>query len=345
MKATKLVTAFGLTAIAAAVSTSTYAVDLIKTDDLTLNLNGDIDLLIEHDSDNDNRTEAEANFDDVDFDFKWKIDDNLTFIAASDWTMESENNNTLQNDQIWAGVEIGDVTVRAGFQEDAIDPLGIDSFEIVDLGRASGDQDGGGTKFNESFFAAYEGDDYEIRGTYVVASEANTTSDDDEEQPKRTAFAGDVKVGDFLIEGGFGSETDFDEEITVDFWQAQVEYSIGQVKLGALYGEMDVDFTDASTTDLRSTGYELNVTYKVNSKLSVYAGYEAIDNHDSSYDNYTQQGVGAVYQFSKLAKLYVEAGTQNGTYWRGDSTRTATSSFNQTKDDVSVAGMLLSLDF
>lgn len=345
MKATKIASIFALTAVSVVMSPTSLAFDIIKSDDLTINMNGDIDLTIEHDTDNDNRTEVETNFDDLDFDFKYKIDDSLTFIAASDWTIESNENETLENDQSWAGIQVGDFILRAGYQEDAIEPLGIDSFEIGELGRASADQDGKGTKFEESIFGSYEGDNYEVRATFVKASATNTTNGNDGETPERRALAGKVKVGNFLIEGGFGNENDLDEEVFVDFWQAQVEYFIDDITLGVLYGEMKVDFTDSSITDLKSSGYEFNVSYKVNKKLSVFAGYEQINNHTSGTEDFTQRGVGAVYKFSKLAKLYVEVASQRGTYLNGDSTDDVTDSFFKTEEQQSVAGMLLSLDF
>ncbi|WP_460755422.1 porin [Marinomonas epiphytica] len=344
MKATKLVTAFGLTAIAAAVSTSSYALDLVKTDDLTLNMNGDIDLKILHNSGNDQRTEVEANFDDLDFDFKWKIDDTVTFIAATDWTVESDKGNDVKNDQTWVGVKIGDFMARAGYQEDAIDPLGIDTFEIAALGRASGEQDGSGTKFAESLVLGYDHDDFDLLASYAIASESEGTSDEDDyegEVPKRLALYGKTKIGDFQFEAGIGQEENFEQETKVNFWQAQVEYFAGPATLGALYSSMSVDQVDPSDTDFDSTGLEFNVSYKVNDKLNVYAGYETIDNGVAGEEKYVGKGVGASYAFSKLVKLYVEAGTEKGTYISGKSTGPKTS----TKEEQSVAGMLLSVDF
>lgn len=141
MKATKLVTAFGLTAIAMAVSTSSHAVDLVKTDDLTFNLNGDIDLkFIQTTTGSDpSETTIETNFDDIDFDFKMKIDDSLSFLASADLTVESNDGEPAESASTFAGFKYNDLTVTAGYREDAIDPLGIDTFEIASLGRASGE--------------------------------------------------------------------------------------------------------------------------------------------------------------------------------------------------------------
>lgn len=344
MKAIKFASIFALTAAAAAVSHSSFALDLVKSDDLTINMNGDLDLIIEHDSNNNKRTEIESNFDDIDFDFKWKIDDSLTFIAASDWTVESDNDNVVNNDQSWVGVQFNDFLARAGFQEDAIDPLGIDSFEIAELGRASGDQDGSGTKFAESIVAGYTYDNVTILASYALASEGTDEDNiykEDSEVVDRLALYGKTKIGDFQYEAGIGQETDFDDTATVNFWQAQVEYFTGPITLGALYSSMSVDQTDSSETDYDSTGLEFNVQYKVNDKLNLSVGYETIDNGISGEDNYVGAGIGASYAFSKLVKLYVEAGTEDGTYISGKSTGPGTS----TKDDTSVVGMLLSVDF
>lgn len=344
MRATKLVTAFGLTAIAAAVSTSSYALDLIKSDDLTVNMNGDIDLKMFHNSGNSQRSEIEANFDDLDFDFKWKIDDNLTFLAATDWTMESDKGNNVKNDQAWVGLKYKDVTIRGGYQEDAIDPLGIDTFELASLGRASGEQDGSGTKFAESLVAGYDHDDFKLLASYAIASEVEGTSDEDDyeaEVPGRLALYAKTKVGNFQFEAGIGQEENYEEETQVDFWQAQVEYFAGPATLGALYSSMTVDQVDPSDTDYDSTGLEFNVSYEVNDKLDIYAGYETIDNGIEGTDNYVGKGIGASYAFSSKVKLYIEAGTEKGTYISGKSTGPKTS----TKTEQSIAGMLLSVDF
>ncbi|WOD07056.1 porin [Marinomonas sp. GJ51-6] len=98
---------------------------------------------------------------------------------------------------------------------------------------------------------------------------------------------------------------------------------------------------EESGTDYDSTGLEFNVNYEVSDKLDVYAGYETIDNGISGTDNYSGMGIGASYAFSKLVKLYVEAGTEDGTYLKAKGTGVSTS----TKDEAKVLGMLLSIDF
>jgi len=347
MKAIKLASIFALTTVAAAVSPTTFAFDIVKSDDLTINMNGDIDLLIKNFSKkdgSDSDLEIETNFDDIDFDFKWKIDDSLTFIAATDWTVQSDKENDVVNDQTWAGFTYNKFMMRAGYQEDAIDPLGIDTFEVESMGRASGEQDGSGTKFGESIVIGYDFEDFEILASYAIASEEVGDSDVDDdyeaEVVDRLALYGKTKVGDFQIEAGIGQESDIDDTATVNFWQAQIEYFTGPFTLGALYSSMSVDQTDSSATDYDSTGIEFNVNYEVNDKLDVYAGYETINNGVSGVDNYVGMGVGASYAFSKLVKLYVETGTEEGSYVSGKSTGAKLS-----EKDSRAVSMLLSLDF
>lgn len=332
MKATKLVTAFGLTAIAMAVSTSSHAVDLVKSDDLTFNLNGDIDLKFIQTTEGSDPSETtlETNFDDIDFDFKMKIDDSLSFLASADLTVESNDGESAESASTFAGFKYNDVTVTAGYREDAIDPLGIDTFEIASLGRASGEQDGSGTVFGQTVVVEYDHDDFEIVASHTQIADTTTV--------QRSALYGKTKVGDFQIEAGVGKETDEDDTATVNFWQAQVEYFTGPFTLGALYSSMSAE---ESGTDYDSTGLEFNVNYEVSDKLDVFAGYETIDSGVSGADEYVGMGIGASYAFSKLVKLYVEASTEDGTYLKAKGTGVSTS----TKDDVQLLGLLLSIDF
>lgn len=333
MKVIKLASIFALTAVAVAVSSTTFAgIDLVKSDDVTVNMNGDIDLIIQNETSNDAGTEIESNFDDLDFDFKWKVDDSITFIAASDWTVESDEDETVENDQSWAGFAIGSWTVRAGTQEDSIDPLGIDSFENIDMGRASGDMDGSGTKMEQSILVKYEADSFEVSGTYVDPSEGDNI-------PQRYALSAEIELGDLTIAGGIGEEENYAKDVSVSFYQGQAEYNFGQLTLGALFSSQSIK--QDSGTNYDSTGFELDAQYKVSDKLTVQAGYETITNDISGEDDYTATAVGATYAFSKLVKLYVEAGTYDGTYVKGKSSSIGTATF----DGDSAVAMMLSLDF
>jgi predicted porin len=346
MKATKLVTAFGLTAIAMAVSTSSHAYDLVKSDNLSINFNGDIDLKIINSAlknGEDSDLEIEANFDDFDFDFEWKIDDSLSFIAGTDWTVESDEDNDVINYLSWSGLKYNDFQITAGLQEDAIDPLGIDSFEILSMGRASGEQDGSGTVFAESILTGYKFGKSEILASYVMASEEDGTDDEDDyegEVPDRIALYGKTKQGDFQFEAGIGQESDIDDETTVSFWQVQAEYTMGPTKLGVLYSTMNVDTDASGEVDSDSTGIELNITYEVNKKLDLYAGYEILENDLAGEDDYVGIGIGGSYAFSKFVKLYIEAGTEDGTYVTGKSTNPGHSD-----KDSRTFGMLLNAQF
>ena len=346
MKATKLVTAFGLTAIAMAVSTSSHAFDLIKTDDIKINFNGDIDLKIIESANKDGSEsdlEIEANFDDFDFDFVWKVDNSLSFIAGMDWTVESDRGNDVTNYLSWSGLKYNNFMVRAGLQEDAIDPLGIDSFEILSMGRASGEQDGGGTVFAETVLASYKFGKSQIISSYTMASEEDGSSDEDDyegEIPERLTLYGKTKVGDFQFEAGIGQESDIDEETTINFWQVQGEYSIGAAKLGILYSSMTVDTDASGEVDSTSTGIELNAIYEVNDKLDVYAGYEILENDLAGEDDYVGVGIGASYAFTKKVKLYIEAGTEDGTFVTGKSGNPGHSD-----KDSRTFGMLLNAQF
>lgn len=327
--------------LVAAHSTSVSAFDLVDTDDLYINMNGDIDLIIQNEtfrSGDDKGTEIETNFDDLDFDMEWKIEDNLSFVAASDWGVNAEEGSGVINEQSWAGVLIGDLLIRGGYQEDSIDPLGIDSFENIDMGRASGEQDGAGTKFEESIVVEYEAGDLWVSATYVHGAEEDSGNDIDE-MPYRTAFAAEYAVGDLVLAGGFGSEENFEETATTDFYQFQAEYEVGELTLAFLYGAMTVE-QDAGT-DYDTTGYELDIQYQATDALSVQFGYETIDNGIEGEDDYVSTAIGATYAFSKKVKLYVEAGNYDGTYVKGDTASISTPSF----DEDSTVAMMLSLDF
>jgi predicted porin len=307
-------------------------VDLIKNDDMVLNLNGDVDLIIKNMDDNEG-TQIEVNLDDLDFRFKYMVSSDLTFIAGADWSSEYESKDTIFSQYAWAGVEYANLTTTLGLQTSSFDPFGIEKFELMSMGRASGDQDGTGTDVEQSIKMDYEMGKFVLSGTYQV-------QDDKTELNEVQEVVVSADFGDLEMMAGVGHEENYDAsttEYSSDYYQVQAEYKMGSWVFGALYGAKSNERNDAKA---ESNGYELNALYKVNDELSVHAGYEIIDTDIDGADTYKGAAIGAIYTFSPVVKLYMEVGQEEGAYLSG-----ANSVSKKDVGDLNQVGMLLSLDF
>jgi predicted porin len=136
---------------------------------------------------------------------------------------------------------------------------------------------------------------------------------------------------------GLGHEEDYSgDTYESDFYQAQVEYTLGDLTLAGLVSSKD---NTVGSAEAKAIGTQINAIYKINSSLTVHGGYEMIDHDVTGKDDYTGMAVGAIYTFSPLVKLYVELGSEDGAYLNG--VKTSTSS----KDGLEEVAVLLSLDF
>jgi hypothetical protein len=340
MKKTILATA--IPALLLAGSAFAGGVDLIKNDDMVLNLNGDIDLIIKNMDDKEG-TQIETNLDDLDFRFKYFINDNVTFIAGADWTAEFSQGDGIYNAYAWAGAEIGNLTVTAGTQTTSFDPFSVEKFEIMNMGRASGDQDGSTAEFDQTIVATYETKSYSISGTYVLPEDdddetTNLKSSSALTNPERYELVASAKLGSVSVMAGVGHEENYEggTEYDSDFYQAQAKYKMGNWEFGALYAAKSNDYNG---NEAESDGFELNAVYKVNSALTVHAGYEMIDTDIDGADAYKGAAIGAIYKFSPVVQMHFELGQEDGTYLNG------VKNTGSTKDDLNQAAILLNLDF
>ena len=332
-------------------------VDLIKNDDITLNFNGDIDLKSYTESDKTGEnysTDTEVIFDDLDFDLTYKVNDDLTFISGVDFTAdggsETADGQGLVTDLIWVGFKTKYGQIQWGNIETSFDPLGIDNAEIY-TGVASGDTDGGGTSHENAIMYSIEIDDLWISATYGIPG-------DERQNTKITQMAWKYTPGDLQVNGGIGQTTKYvgdsqseenddgsdndnygSDEVAAkaNYAQIEVEYDFGDMTAAAL-----VSYEDESEDDVQTTGFEVDFTYQLTSKLKLSTGADFLTQDiagNTTNDDFTTMYVAGIYKFSKLVSLQMEIAQRDGdlqAFGKGK----VTSYDGQTK-----AGMLLSLDF
>ena len=304
-------------------ASSVSAFDLIKNDDIKLNFNGDIDLksYVSMTDGDSNGTQTEVIFDDIDFDFTYKIDDSLSFYAGVDFTADGEgqidngessetnDKEPILTDLVWVGFKTANYgSLQWGNLEMSFDPLGIDNSEL-DGGRASGDTDGGGTTHENAIKYDYVTGDLWLSATYAIPGEDN---DDN----KVTQFAWKYTPGDLQVNGGFGQTTEYvgggdeTEVAKATYFQAEVEYDFGDFTAAVLVSNEDEEIADIVTT-----GFEVDFTYQLTSKIKLAAGADFISQDiatNSSNDDYQYTYVAATYKFSKLVKVQYELARADG---------------------------------
>lgn len=343
-------------------ASSAFAVDIYKTDDMLINFNGDIDLklLYKNDTVKDKTTKGiEANFDDFDFTFKYFVADGITFIAETDWTSEankgdkkvnldvttdangnvtkvkSKDNGYIYNAGAWVGVQTDYGLVRAGYQEVAMDPLGIDSSELTDAGMASGDVDGDGTTHPESIM--YE---HKIDNVWFAASYGYEGADNENTRQQQLAARYITKGLNFG--GGIGRTIKFNEngskKADATYVQGEVDYTWGKLRTAGLMSYLKNDRNELEDREI--FGYEVDVTYKLTSKARLAAGWDRLDQDmGDGVDNNTLDVyyVGARYQFAKNVRVYGELGLKDGSFAKFD---------NSVKNyDETIAGILVDINF
>jgi len=325
-------------------------IDLVKTDDIRLNFNGDIDLKSYYVTDNDGEsagTQTEVIFDDFDFDLTYKINDDLTFISGVDFTADgngidgdgesSETNDeeALVTDLIWVGFQTAYGQVQWGNLETSFDPLGIDNSEIYG-GVASGDTDGGGTSHTNAIMYSIEIDDLWLSATYGIHGE-------DYDNTKITQMAWKYTPGDLQINGGVGQTIkyagggDNTEDAKATYAQIEVEYKFGDYTAAVLVSQEDEEINDIVTN-----GIEVDFTYKVTSKLKLSTGADFLTQDidgTTTNDDFATYYVAGIYKFSSLVSLQMEIAQRDG------DLQTFGKSSPSEYDGQTKAGMLLSLDF
>jgi hypothetical protein len=316
-------------------------IDLVKTDDVSVNMNGDIDLKLYYKDKNDDDGgvgSIDANFDDLDFTFKYFVNDGLTFIAETDWTSESDKGSEINNAGAWVGAKTDYGLLRFGYQENSFDPLGIDSSEITSAGIASGDVDGDGTSHPESVVYEHKIDNVWISATYGYEGA-------DKDQSRQTQIAARYIVKGLNFGGGIGQTKTWDDD--------------GALEADATYAQAEVDYTWTGTgfrtaalvsylkndvNDRELNGYEVDVSYMLTSKWKVMGGWDHIDQsmEDGADDNDIDViYIGTKYKFNSYAAIYAEIGTKEGSF----------AGFNKYDEygeydvDEQIAGILVDLNF
>jgi hypothetical protein len=305
---------FLLTATALAVITSTSAfasagIDLIKTDAITVNLDGDLDLKIINDNQNSgDNTTIQANFDDLDYTFTYKIDDSLTFIAAGDFSSEYEqgdSDGSIYNNGVYLGFSYNQHKLLIGGQEISFDTFGVDNSEVAPADKGSSYHDNSSTWHNTSAVYTYSFDKSYISATYAKADESTSTKD----IYQVVAF---TKTHGFELMGGIGLTTnnaDTSSEYDAVYGQLEAVYNYGNGKVGVNLSMEDDE--DAFT----STGVDLDFSYKLNKKATLALGASFItqdmDGTDDN-DDYSSVYAGVIYKFNKYVILYTEIGQAEG---------------------------------
>jgi len=316
-------------------------IDLIKTDDISVNMNGDIDLkLIYKDPGlgGDSTGGIDANFDDLDFTFKYFVSEGLTFIAETDWTQESGVKDPVVNAGAWVGAKTDYGLLRFGYQENSFDPLGIDSSELTAAGSASGDLDGDGTSHPESIVYEHKIDNVWFSGTYGYEGK-------DKDQSRQIQVAARYIAKNLNFGGGVGQTKLFESDKAAanygdvraegTFAQAEIDYTWGKLRTAAL-----VSYLKNDTNDRELNGYEIDATYMITPKVRLAAGWDRIDQdmganeEDNSIDI---MYVGARYKWNSYASIYAEVGTKEGGF--------ASFAGGDKEFDETLAGILVDLNF
>jgi len=324
MKTTKK---FLLTATALAVLTSTSAfasagIDLIKTDDITVNMDGDLDLKIINKG---SGTTIQSNWDDIDFSFAYKIDEHLTFLAQTDWSAEyqygtsttsvdfdedevsNSKNGSIYNKGNYMGFAYDQHKIMVGGQEISFDKFGVDHSEVAFADESSGYHDGrDATWHNTAFVYTYSLDNGYISATYGKASD-NTESASESDVYQVLAF---MKTNGFELMGGIGQTKGVDgDDYEAVYGQLEAVYNYGNGQVGINFAMEDDK--DAFT----SQGVDLDFTYKMTKKATLNLGTSFItqdfdDNTD--IDDYNSTYAGITYKFSKYVILYTEVSREDG---------------------------------
>ena len=304
---------FLLTATALAVLTSTSAfaskgIDLIKTDDITVNFDGDLDLKFINKGDG---TTIEANWDDFDTSFAYKINEHLTFLAQTDWSMEQAYGDGLYNKGNYMGFSYDDHKIMVGSQETSFDKFGVDHSEVAYADESSGYHDGqDSTWHNSAVVYTYSLEDGYISATYA---KGNGTGDDVDKYASEDdvyQLLGFVEVGEFELMGGVGQTKGVDDD----------EYEAIYGQLEAVYnysnGEIGINLAMEDDKDaFTSTGIDFDFTYKLTKKATLnlgtsYVTQEFDDNTD--IDDYLSTYAGIRYKFNSYVILYTEISREDG---------------------------------
>ena len=315
MKTTKK---FLLTATALAVITSTSAfasagIDIIKTDAITVNLDGDLDLKILNKG---NGTTIEANWDDFDASLAYKIDDRLTFLAGTDWSMEEEYGSSLYNKGIYMGFAYDDNKIMAGSQEISFDKFGVDHSEVAFADESSGYHDGNKSTWHNTAFVYT----YSLDNGYISATYAKGSGDEDKDQDASEfdvyQVLGFMKTHGFELMGGIGQTKGVkgaDADALPDY-----ESVYGQLEAVYNYGNGQVGINVAMEDDkdaFTSTGVDLDFTYKMTKKATLNLGASFITqdyDDDTDIEDYNSMYAGVTYKFNKYVILYTEISQEDG---------------------------------
>jgi len=315
-------------------SSSALAFDLIKTDDISVNMNGDIDLKMYYKEEGgDSSTTWDGIFDDFDFTFKYKINDSLTFQAETDldFGAGNEGDTDIAVKGAWIGIKTDYGMLRAGSGETSMDPLGIDSSEVTSAGRGSSETDGNATFHDNMIRYDLTVDDLWVSATYGMEMD-----DDDQQRILQAAFQ--YTPGDLRVEGGAGYSEKIDEW-DATFAQAQVEYTFDGLRAGALVG-YQTSTAEGATDDAELWATELDFSYKVTKKMKVMGGWDhlmsSLGDQDEDYDLVY---VGMKYTFSKWVSVYAELGYADGEYADENGT------IKNSDDEEKLAGILVDVNF
>lgn len=349
----KIFLATGAFAVLASSTAFAGGIDLVKSDAITVNMNGEIDMKITHEhkkGEDDQGTQIETNFDNLGFDFTYKINNSLSFVAQTDWTQGYEENSTVKNDGAWVGVDTAYGLVRIGYEGNSFDDLGIDNSELLDNGMASSQVAGGidgETQYESSIVYEFNQDNYKFSATYTKAETGSDASEGDSNDliPEIMQAAGFVELGDLEIGGGLGKTkviNNGDTTYQSKYAQMQAKYKMGDLTLAVLAG-----YEDQEKVDVTTNTFEFDALYDINNNMSVMGGYERLvqDIADSSIiydykndDTLELAYIGMAYKFGEHVTLNTEYG-----YKKGSMVSSGTGT--QAQFDETYGGILVAVTF
>ncbi|MFT5691679.1 MAG: putative porin [Oceanicoccus sp.] len=288
-----------------ATSMGVYADDVIVYGNAKLSVNN-YDL--ESSSPNKDNWELESNNSRLGVKGEVKISDNLTAIYQLEYQIyiddgdsgSGKGNDTFEQRNIFAGLKGNFGTIIAGKHDTPTKGAQgkIDRFNDLPLGDIGNIFEGENRQSNIVMYTTPDMGKFSFTGAIVPGEDSGSGGDDG--LADGISIALKYKTDNLYL--ALAGDSDIDSRDTARF---VAEYKMGTAKLGFMY--QDAELADASPVQKEDEdGYLISGEYGVNKNVVLKAqySYNEIDTFNSE-DEKTQLAVGADYQLSKAAKVFV----------------------------------------
>jgi len=274
---------------------SVNAATMYKADGLSVDVFADFDVVYEAAPGDD--VKAAIKLDDADFGFSVtsEVSDNFKVLGYANWDGGDRGpaDGTTKNVQLdngWAGVQIGDFTVKAGRLNNFVDDIGVDHDQAIGgsyEGWKAGDIE---DKSNQVIKASYDNGEMFYAGIALTQFEDGTDADDKSQVDGVVGvrYAGaDVNLTVIKHDAATGEDT--------DGMVLEAKYKIDAFTLGALYGTSEKGSVDEKALAL-SGKYTMD-------KFTFGLAWSSLDKDGADAK---QWYANTTYALSSNAKAYVE---------------------------------------